>query len=91
MRDLMKMMNQAEAEEVKEFDQEKLSIVKSLGGNSAKYRRERSRAVRAVVSEIDSPPRVSAVAKLCPSYGIPPGFVFDLTTNDSDGRHWGFD
>ena len=58
MRDLMKMMNQAGAEETKQLDQEILSIVKSLGGNSAKHRRERSRAIRAVDSEIYSPPRV---------------------------------
>jgi hypothetical protein len=68
-----------------------MSIVKSLGGNSSKYRQERSRAVRAVVSEIYSPPRVLAVAKLCPSYGILPGFALDLTTNDHDGRCWNFD
>ena len=68
-----------------------MSIVKSLGGNSSKYRRERSRAVGVVVSEIYSPPRVSAVAKLCPSYGILPGFALDLTTNDHDGRCWDFD
>ena len=47
--------------------------------------------VGAVVSDIYSPPRVSAVAKLCPSYGILPGFALDLTTTDSDGRHWDFD
>ena len=41
--------------------------------------------------EIYSPPRVLAVAKLCLSYGILPGFALDLTTNDSDGRCWDFD
>ena len=56
MRDLMKIMNQAEAEETRELYREILSIVKSLGGNSSKYRRERSRPVRAVLSEIYSPP-----------------------------------
>ena len=43
------------------------------------------------MSEIYSPPLVSAVAKLCHSYGILPGFALDLTPNDSDGRHWDFD
>ena len=70
MRDLMSLMNQAEAEEAKELNRKILSLVRRLDGDSAKYRRERSRAVRAVVSEKYSPPRVSAVAKLCPSYGI---------------------
>ena len=52
MRDLMKWMNQAEVEEMRELDREIMSIVKSLGGNSSKYCRERNRAVRAGVSEI---------------------------------------
>ena len=62
MGDLMKLMNQAEANEAKELNREILSLARNLGGDSA-YRRERSRAVRAVVSEICSPPRVSAVAR----------------------------
>ena len=89
-REPVKLLNQAEVEEDKEFDREILSLVRSLGGDSAQYRRERSCAVRAVVSEIYSLPRVSAVAKLCPSYAILPGFALDLATNDSDGRHWDF-
>ena len=68
-----------------------MSIVGSLGGNTSKCRRERGKASRAIVSEIYSPPRVSAVAKLCPSFGILPGFASDLTTHDQDGRHWDFD
>ena len=91
MRDLMKLMNRVEADEARKLNQEILSLVRNLGGDSAKYRRERSRAFGAVVSKIYSPPRVSAVAKLCPSYGILPGFAFDLTTHDSDGWHWDFD
>ena len=42
-------------------------------------------------NEIYSPPRVSAVAKMCPSFGILPGFALDLTTDHTDGRHWDFD
>ena len=68
-----------------------MSIIDSLGGNASKYRRERGKAIRAIVSEMYSPPRVSAVAKLCPSFGILPGFVFDLTTHDKDGKRWDFD
>ena len=63
MRDLMKMMNQAEAEEAKELNREILSLVTSLGGDSAKYRC----VVRAAVSEIYFPPCLSTVAKVCPS------------------------
>ena len=31
------------------------------------------------------------MAKLCPSFGILPGFALDLTTSDDDGRCWDFD
>ena len=88
---LLRLQSQSVADELREIDAEILSVVRSLGGNASRYRRERGRALRAVVSEIYSPPRVSAVAKLCPSYGILPGFAFDLTTSDSDGRNWDFD
>ena len=74
-----------------EVNYEIMKIVGTLGGNVFQYRRERGRALRAVLSEICSPHRVSAMAKMCPSYGILPGFVLELTTTDSDGRNWDFD
>ena len=84
-------MDQSTKQEVNSFDREILSPVRNIGGNASNYRRERGRAIRAAISEIYSPPRVSAVAKMCPSFGILPGFALDLTTNDTDGRHWDFD
>ena len=44
-----------------------------------------------MVSEIYSPPRVTAAAKLLPELKIIPGFALDLTVADSDGRLWNFD
>ena len=85
MRDLMKLMNQAEAEEAKEIDREILSLVRSLGGDSVKYGRERSRAVRTAVSEICSPLRVSAVPKLCPSFGLLPVHLTSQRTTVTAG------
>ena len=41
-------------------------------------KRERKAAIRAVVSEIYSPPRVTAAAKLLPELKIIPGFALDL-------------
>ena len=38
-----------------------------------------------------SQPRVSAVAKLCPSLGKLLGFALYLTTHDADGKHWDSD
>ena len=44
------------------------------------------------MSEIYSPPRVTAVAsKLLPELRIHPGFALDLTVADSDGKLWDFD
>ena len=75
LREMCRFLDQAAADEVRQVNEEILSIVHSLGGNTGKYRRERGRALRHVISEIYSPPRVSAVAKLCPSFGILPGFA----------------
>ena len=91
LRELMKMWDAGTREEAREADGEILNVIRQLGGNIAKYRRERGRAMRATVSDIYSPPRVSAVARLCPSFGILPGFALHLTTHDNDGRHWDFD
>ena len=91
LQQMLKLWDQSTVDEARELNREILSIVGSLGGSTSKYRRERGRAFRAIVSEIYSPPRVSAIAKLCPSFGVLPGFALDLTTQDSDGRHWDFD
>ena len=40
-----------------------MSVVDRLGDNASKCRRERGRALRAIVNEIDSPARVITVAK----------------------------
>ena len=84
------MTRDAEAQ-VKEHDQQIMSVIQALGGNAGIYKRERKAAIRAVVSEIDSLPRVTAAAKLLPERKIIPGFALDLTVADSDGRLWDFD
>ena len=37
-----------------------------------------------------SPPRISALAKMLPSYGIAPGLELDLTVPDENGEPWNF-
>ena len=69
LREMLKLMDQSTKREVENLDREILSLVRNLGGNASSYRRERGRAIRAGISEIYSPPRVSAVAKMCPSFG----------------------
>ena len=91
MRGLLEGMARDVKQQIGEIDAEVLQIVSSLGGDSSRYRRERGKAFRAILSEIYSPPRVTAMAKMCPSYGVLPGFALDLTTHDTDGRRWDFD
>ena len=68
-----------------------MSVFNCFGGNTKKYKRERIRAITNVISEIYSPPSISAVAKMLSSFGILPGFAPDLTTHDDDGRHGDFE
>ena len=66
-------------------------LIQALGGNPDKHWRHTAKKLRAVVSEIYSPPRVTAAAKLMPDSGIIPGFALDLTTTDEKGAPWDFD
>ena len=67
-----------------------LNIIRELGGGEKRYTRERRRAVRGLVSEIYSPPRVTNAAKLLPEFGCVPGFALDITTVDENGEAWDF-
>ena len=70
---------------------EVLKLVESLGGCAKKFGREKQRQIRALVSEIYSPPRVTAAIKLIPELKLIPGFAFDITTDDETGQPWDFD
>ena len=91
LKELFAVLCRDEKEAIREAEQDILAIVRSLGGDRGKYKRERMKAVRAVVSEIYSPPRVTAATKLLPELKVIPGFALDLTTVDEDGRRWDFD
>ena len=43
------------------------------------------------MSEIYSPPRVTAASKLLPELRVIPGFALALTVADTDGKLWDFD
>ena len=86
----MNMLDYEMRKEARKSNDAMLSLVHDLGGNVGKYRRERTKAPKTIVSEIYSPPKVTSVAKLCPSFGILPGFALDLSTSDTDGRAWDF-
>ena len=66
-------------------------LVRELGGTKHSYARERAGAIKAMVAEIYSPPRVTNCAKLLPGYRVIPGFALDLTTTNSRGEAWDFD
>ena len=89
--ELLNVVTRDVHDELKQNEKDIIGVVRAMGGCPNKYRRERRAALRAVVSEIYSPPRVTAAAKLLPELKIIPGFALDLTTADSDGRHWDFD
>ena len=89
--ELMRAMSQSEKDELVEDNREILAVIASLGGSKGKYRRERMRGLKAIVSEIYSPPRVTAATKLLPELRLIPGFALDLTTADTDGALWDFD
>ena len=71
--------------------EEILNLVRHLGGSVKAHRRERDKAVKGVVAEIYSAPRVTKTIKMMPSSAVIPGFALDLTTHDEDGRACNFD
>jgi hypothetical protein len=66
-------------------------MISQMGGNARNYIRERKAAWHRMVSEVYSPPRVTALAKAMPSFGIIPGMAMDLTVAGRDGVCWDFD
>ena len=79
-----------EAEAIVQDSVEILKLIAGLGGSVRQYRRERAKAVKHLVAEIYSAPRVTRALKMLPSLGLSPGFALDLTGTDRDGRAWDF-
>ena len=90
MREILSVYEKEERGEARRQQEEILNVVESLGGDSAKYRRERARCARAIIAEIYSPPRVSELARQLPKYECAPGLALDLTVKDSNGEAWDF-
>ena len=60
-------------------------------GGSKSYAREKRKAMRHIVSEIYSPPRVTKLIKEIKPKWVQPGFAFDLTVTDPvDDQPWDF-
>ena len=75
---------------IKTTDQEVMELVDLLGGDAKRYRKQRRKQLKVMVSEFYSPPRVAAAAKLLPQLGVLPGFSLDLTTVNAKGESWDF-
>ena len=76
-----------------EFQQcaaETVRIVAALGGQRAGYQREWKQAVRRMVAEVYSAPRVTKALKLLPILKLLPGFALDLSGEDDEGQSWDF-
>ena len=67
-----------------------LSITKDLGGRPKDNERHLSKSYKVVLSEIYSPPRVTAAAEILKELDIDPGLALDLTTCDENGEPWDF-
>ena len=67
-----------------------LTVASSLGGNYEENHQRLQKSLQAVVSEIYSPPRVTAAAARLTGLRIDPGAALDLTTVDEFGRPWDF-
>ena len=62
-----------------------------LGADSKSFLREKRQAVRRLVSDIHSPPRVTDMRRHMSDHDLTPGLALDLTTLDpDDGQPWGF-
>ena len=59
-----------------------VQVLAMLGADPRSYRREHKQAVRRVVSEVYSPPRVTEMLKGMSNHGLTPGLALDITTTD---------
>ncbi len=84
-------------ENVAEKGDDKEDFIALVMGNifsdqSKSYQRERRSAVRRIVSEVYSPPRVTDMLRKMAACELMPGMAMDLTTVDEDdGKPWDFD
>ena len=56
-----------------------VQVLAMLGGDPRSFRREQKQAVRRIVSEIYSPPRVTAMLRNMTDHGLTPGLALDIT------------
>ena len=84
-------LDREQADIIRQCEREILIAIRDFGGSRAAYKRERTKALNRIVSEVYSLPRVAAAAKLLPSLRIIPGASLDITVNQENGEPWDFD
>ena len=66
-----------------------VEILAVLGADPKSCRRQKKQAVKRLVTEIYSPPRVTEMLKHTSNHNLAPGLAIDLTTVDpDDGMPW---
>ena len=68
-----------------------MCLIEELGAHGRSYRRETRKAVKNIVSEIWSPPRITRLLSRMPTSALVPGFALDLTVDDENGEPWDLD
>ena len=88
-REMSRRVSQTHSEE---YEAEVIALVTALGAEPRAYGREQKTAMRRVVCELYSPPRVTSMLREMSDHGMTAGFALDLTTLDpDDGTPWDFD
>ena len=84
--ELFELAHDESKEEVCKLERHIMQIIRDVGGSRKAYKASRRAEMKAILTEVYSPPRVTAAAKLLPKYGVAPGMALDLTTVDEDGK-----
>ena len=84
------MQDEKWMEEMTDLNKEILELVAQLGSNPREYRRGRGRAIKNLVSEIYSAPRIAKALKMMPNFSLVPCFALDLSGQDEAGYSWEF-
>ena len=87
---IMNVVTEDVVDHLKVYNKEIFKLINELGGGTRAYACERRLKLKALVTELYSPPRVTAAAKLMPSSDVIAGIAFDLTTQDGNGQSWDF-
>ena len=90
LRDIVMLYQVEERRAARQQQQQIIDLVASPGGDARTYRRQRACKSRAIVAAFYFQPRISALAKELPSYGIALGLALDLTVPIKNDEPWDF-